>query len=55
MNELKNFFEDESGIGVVEIVLILIVLVALVVLFKGQVSNIMGEVFDKVSTLVETL
>jgi uncharacterized iron-regulated membrane protein len=36
--------EDESGMGVVEIVLIIIVLVGLVILFK-----------DKITSLVETL
>jgi hypothetical protein len=45
--EIKNLvvgLEDESGMGVVEIVLIIIVLVGLVILFK-----------DKITSLVETL
>jgi hypothetical protein len=45
--EFKNLIiglEDESGMGVVEIVLIIIVLVGLVILFK-----------DKITSLVETL
>jgi Sec-independent protein translocase protein TatA len=44
MKNLIAGLEDESGMGVVEIVLIIIVLVGLVILFK-----------DKITSLVETL
>jgi Sec-independent protein translocase protein TatA len=44
MKDLILGLEDESGMGVVEIVLIIIVLVGLVILFK-----------DKITSLVETL
>ena len=34
MNMIRKFWKDEDGIGVVEIVLILVILVALIVIFK---------------------
>jgi Flp pilus assembly pilin Flp len=35
-NLLKLFLEDESGVTVIEIVLILVVLIGLVIIFKNQ-------------------
>ena len=40
IREGKRFLYEESGIGVVEIILILVVLVGLVVIFKKQLTNI---------------
>lgn len=43
----KSFLRDNRGVGVVEIILILVVLIALVVIFKDQltamVEKAMGE------------
>ena len=36
-NRWKQFWKDESGIGVVEIILILVVLIMLVVIFREQI------------------
>lgn len=32
---LKDFWNNEDGIGVVEIILILVILIALILIFKG--------------------
>lgn len=37
--EIKSFLKDESGIAVLEIVLILVVLVGLVLIFKDQITQ----------------
>lgn len=55
MNELKTFLQEEDGIGVVEIVLILIVLVGLVVMFKKEINTIMSEVLSRVSQSAKEL
>ena len=39
--EAKKFWNDEDGMGVVEVVLITIVLVGLVVLFKKQITDLL--------------
>ncbi|RZT00427.1 Flp1 family type IVb pilin [Cuneatibacter caecimuris] len=49
-NTIRDFFEDESGVGVVEVILILVVLIGLVLIFKNQliqlVKNIFGQIND---------
>ena len=49
MGEIKRFIEDESGIGVVEIILILVVLVGLVVIFKDQLTTLVNNAFSTIS------
>ena len=39
-NLLKLFLEDESGVTVIEIVLILVVLIGLVIIFKNQLNSL---------------
>ena len=54
MDYIKEFMEDESGMGTVEIVLIIIVLVGLVIAFRegisGIVENIMQSIQSKTSS-----
>ncbi len=38
---------DEDGVGVVEIILILVVLISLVVIFKKQVTSIVNDILSK--------
>ncbi|MCQ2495791.1 MAG: hypothetical protein MJ131_04275 [Lachnospiraceae bacterium] len=46
---------DNRGIGVVEIVLILVVLVALVLIFKDKIMEIINNAFDSISTGAEKI
>ena len=43
--ELKAFAADDEAIGVVEIILILVVLIALVLLFKNQIVKVVNSAF----------
>ena len=45
--EAKKFWNDEDGMGVVEVVLITIVLVGLVVLFKKQITDLVNSVLSR--------
>lgn len=52
MRELKNFRQfilEEDGMGTVEIILIIVVLVGLVIIFKRQITDIVNSLFDKIS------
>ena len=51
MNMIRNFWKDEDGIGVVEIVLILVILVALIVIFKDKITSIISSAFSHRSFL----
>ena len=50
LKKIKNFWDDESGMGVVEVVLIMIVLVGLVMLFKNQITSLVNMLLSKMSS-----
>lgn len=41
--------EDDRGIGVVEVILILVVLIGLVVIFRDQLTGIMNSIFGRIA------
>jgi Flp pilus assembly pilin Flp len=45
----KNFLLDEEGVGVVELILIVVVLIALVVLFKNKLTTLVTNIFDTIT------
>ena len=47
---LRSFLKEEDGMGTVEIILIIVVLIGLVMIFKKQLTNIVNDIFDKIST-----
>jgi Flp pilus assembly pilin Flp len=47
---LRRFWKDESGVGVVEIILILVVLISLVLLFKEQITSLVKSTLSKIKT-----
>lgn len=48
MGLIKDFLEDESGIGVVELILILVVLIGLVIIFRDQLTDLMNGIFERI-------
>lgn len=48
MEHLKAFLIEEEGVGVVEIILILVVLISLVLIFKSQLTGLVGNIFGKI-------
>lgn len=46
----NDFWEEEEGIGIVEIILILVVLVALVLLFKNNIVELVNNAFSKINS-----
>ena len=47
--------KDESGIGVVEILLILVVLIGLVIIFKSQLTSLVQTIFEKITSESSTI
>ena len=45
---VKKFWKDESGMGTVEVILIIVVLIGLVIVFKEQISGIVEDVFKTI-------
>ncbi|MBR1930858.1 MAG: holin, BlyA family protein [Lachnospiraceae bacterium] len=53
MRELKNMKElwiEEDGMGTVEVILIIVVLVGLVIIFKEQITKIVNSIFSKITS-----
>ena len=49
VKELKNFWEEEDAMGVVEVILIIVVLVGLVIIFKKQITALVNNIMSSIS------
>lgn len=47
---IKHMMKEEDGIGVVEVILILVVLIGLVIIFKEQLTNLVESIFEKITS-----
>ena len=52
MRVIKQFLREEDGIGVVEVILILVVLIGLVIIFRTQLTSIVNTIFSKINSKV---
>lgn len=55
MNVMKKFWNDENGMGVVEIVLIIIVLIGLVIIFKSQIMSLVNSILYKMTSQANSI
>ncbi|MED9806028.1 MAG: Flp1 family type IVb pilin [Lachnospiraceae bacterium] len=51
----QDFLREEDGMGTVEVILIIVVLVGLVILFKSQVTTIVQSLFGKITAKTDKL
>jgi Flp pilus assembly pilin Flp len=47
IKSVKKFWNEEDGMGVVEIVLITVVLIGLVIIFKSQITSLVNKLLSK--------
>lgn len=47
---IKDFLREEEGLGTVEIILIIVVLIGLVIIFKNQLRTLVETVFEKITS-----
>ena len=50
MSHVRDFIREEDGIGVVEIILILVVLIGLVIIFKKQLTSLVKSIYSKITS-----
>ncbi len=64
MNKIKNFIrkikqkvcygirvlQDNSGMSVIELLLILVVIIALILIFKNQLTDLVNTIFEKITS-----
>ena len=48
--KIKDFLTEEDGIGTVEMILILVVLIGLVLIFKSQLTALVNDIFEKINS-----
>lgn len=46
--KIKKILKDDSGLSVVELILILVVIIALVLIFKNQLIALVNQIFAKI-------
>nr|WP_035765686.1 Flp1 family type IVb pilin [Butyrivibrio sp. NC2002] len=47
---LSDFVNDESGMGTVEVILIIVVLIGLVIVFKQQIDGLVENIFKTIKS-----
>lgn len=47
-NMIKTFWKNEDAVGVVEIILILVILIALVLIFKDKITAIVNDALESI-------
>ncbi len=50
LQKVIRILKDEKGIGVVEVILILVVLIGLVIIFKSQLTSLVETIFEKITS-----
>ena len=50
MRTWKEFLKEEDANGVVEVILILVVLISLVIIFKGQITALLNDIFGQINS-----
>lgn len=48
--EAAELLRNEDGIGTVEMILILVVLIGLVLIFKEKLTSLVGDIFQTISS-----
>lgn len=48
-NAQTKFWEDERGMGVIEIALIIVILIGLALLFKKEISTLLNSILSKMN------
>ena len=50
MKEFLAFMKEDAGIGFIEVVLILVVLIGLVIIFKKQITQLLENIFEQINS-----
>ncbi len=50
-----RFVSEEDGMGVVEIILIIVVLISLVIIFKSQITSLVNSIMSSIKKDAESV
>ena len=51
----RDFLKEDDGMGTVEVILSIVVLVGLVIIFKSRITEIVENLFDKITTQTDSV
>lgn len=54
-NHFSNLVKDNKGMGTVEIILIIVVLIGLVMIFKTQLTELVNAIFEKITSTAKSI
>ena len=49
LRDWEELVNDEDGMGTVEIILIIVVLIGLVIIFRTQIQEVVNNIFKKIT------
>ena len=49
LTSFRQFLTEEDGMGTVEVILIIVVLVGLVIIFKEKITEVVNSIFTKIT------
>ena len=49
LKSFRQFLTEEDGMGTVELILIIVVLVGLVIIFKEKITEVVNSIFTKIT------
>lgn len=49
MRSLREFWNEESGVGVVELILIVVVLIGVVIMFRNSLRDLVKTIFKTIN------
>ncbi len=55
LKSIKTFLKEEDGMGTVEIILIMVVLIGLVIIFKNQLNDLVTDIFSKITSQANSI
>lgn len=47
---IQYILRDDSGIGTIEMILLLVVLIGIVLIFKSQLTELVNTIFEKITS-----
>ena len=55
MKNFNQFLKEEDGMGTVEIILIIVVLIGLVVIFKNKITALVNSIMKKITSTAKSI
>ena len=55
LKSFRQFLTEEDGMGTVEVILIIVVLVGLVIIFKEKITEVVNSIFTKITNQTKNI